>query len=1737
MRRWFLALVIGAGIARSPAAPPSNDTFDRAAVMSGPFWLTHGSLHGTSSESNEPILTGFPNGPTAWWRWKAPAGGPVRVRTWGSERRNVVAVYRGSTLDTTRLEAWGTGHFEVANSAEAVFTATAGETYAIQVLGADLATPVAIFDAALPSRIQLSLTPTLAGATPPPNDAFADAEVLVGGSADLVINTAGASAESGEPLDLPDVRGNTVWLRWTAPGDGTWLLDGQDCDHDNVIAVYTGSRLNGLTRIDYGDDAYPVTGGPGARGGRVTFHAVRGGTYHFQVQGASIPGAPTDFGNVRLILQPASSPPNDDFAAAAPLDGASPSGDAWTTFATREPGEAPAKRDETRSVWWRYDVPQSGLLAVVQYEGTLDPYTGTALDSLERPPYDPHSGTRITLGAVTDWYPVTAGQRLWLRGTGLGDRVVFSLRTVRPPANDDFADRKRLEGANASDTVDLEYASHEHNEPSTSGFGPQTVWYRWKAPATDRFSISTEGSPFFTRVRVYTGEALNALSPAGEERLYGFSPNAYGRVILDAVAGTEYALRLDRESIVSGVDQIRIRPFRPPPNDDFSQAIVMTGSIWTTRGNNADGTWQAPSEPIPTLSDGSSGTSIWWRWTAPATGFHRISTAGSAINTVLAVYTGTALESLTRVAQDQGSGWASAGSVILRTQAGETYQILVDGQGRQEGEIQLSAAPFATPANDAFASRLALLGPAPVASGTLLGATSEPGEPASPASSGMPSVWYEWTAPATGTAQLRVTGRRFDPGVGWFSGSTLAALAPLVSGGTGASLQREQTFLFGVPVTAGSNYKLLVRGAPDENGAFEVSITLPLPPAQDSFEGRAPLAGAVVHSSANNTGASRQAGEPNHAGAPPNASVWWEWTAPAGGRVQVDTSGSTAQPRIAIYTGAALGALVPVASASVNFPDTYSRVAFTASAGTRYVIAADSSDRQRGDIALNLVSESAAPGNDAFGRAVSWVGDAAEAVLQPRLATAEAGEPAHGGRPAAHSLWWRWTPSTSRRATVWMQTQGNGLLARLAIYKGSTLDSLVPLASQANDTPSSRLVFDALAGETYAIALDTPAVVADPGWVRIGIVPVHGTADNAAVLQVGESVSADTTGASNEDPALAPAAVRQLWWRWQPEIVARMEWRVSAPFPPGTRISVSTLSASFNGLASAAAGQAVPDGSELVATFDAAPGVEYYLKVISPTPGLVSARLVEAPRQVPPSNDQRYRAQVMTGASWSVPVTLGAESENRLYWSWTAPAAGVAEVSLTGALAVEDRLLAYADGTLKLTAGAGSTDGGTPSLRVASRAGQLWIFVTETTLRRLRPARLTLAFPAPGVPPANDSWEDALILPQDWSRVAGDVTLASCQPRERDHSASGGTQVATTLPPGRSVWFDWTPADSGPVTLRLETGAPLALRIYRGRTEPEWREEAFLPPGSNSLSTFLLAGQTYHLAVASRPPHEMTGDFVLHRHAAAPNDSLVDALVLSGTSASSRVDSAGATIEPGEPGHGFNFETPRASLWWRWTAPATGLVHVDTRGSDFDTILAVFGSDPPDANHRVAENDDADSDPGIGISSVVFPAVGGETYLIRVCRAENSEASGVARLHLAMGAPSDPYIEWTTQWPRLTGADAAEEADPDNDGLRNLAELAFGTNPTVPDARDAALTIAPADGGWRVEARIDRDAMTGVDGRDPIELVWELSNDLRTWQPGPPSTRRRREGRFSIEAILLQPGDPPFARIRLRRLR
>jgi hypothetical protein len=130
-------------------------------------------------------------------------------------------------------------------------------------------------------------------------------------------------------------------------------------------------------------------------------------------------------------------------------------------------------------------------------------------------------------------------------------------------------------------------------------------------------------------------------------------------------------------------------------------------------------------------------------------------------------------------------------------------------------------------------------------------------------------------------------------------------------------------------------------------------------PSNDDFANRIELDGALVTTNSFTPVASREPGEPYHAGYMGDHSVWWSWTPPVSGNYTLSTEGSTCDTLLAVYLGSSISNLTPVAADSGSggaSPEGHStsRLSFDAFSTNTYVIAVDGRYDGNGEIAFSI---------------------------------------------------------------------------------------------------------------------------------------------------------------------------------------------------------------------------------------------------------------------------------------------------------------------------------------------------------------------------------------------------------------------------------------------------------------------------------------------------------------------------------------------------------------------------------------------------------------------------------------------------------------------------------------------------------------------------------------------------------------------------------------------------------------
>lgn len=271
----------------------------------------------------------------------------------------------------------------------------------------------------------------------------------------------------------------------------------------------------------------------------------------------------------------------------------------------------------------------------------------------------------------------------------------------------------------------------------------------------------------------------------------------------------------------------------------------------------------------------------------------------------------------------------------------------------------------AAPANDAFADRAQLIGTNLVVAASNVEATKEPGEPDHAGNPGGKSLWWAWTAPTNGDLTIHTDDSDFNTLLAIYSGTSVATLSLVASNDDhGVGFTSRVRF----QATAGNQYQIVVDGYSDGTDIWSGNVVLSLSfvpepitrPPNDNFRDRTPVNEIAPTVAGSNNNATRQPGEPIHAGRLGDASVWWSWTAPANEQVRITTEGSSFDTILAVYTGSSVSNLTMVAANDDEDGEhgvLTSAVTFDAATGQSYAIAVDGFDGAMGNVVLSLAPE------------------------------------------------------------------------------------------------------------------------------------------------------------------------------------------------------------------------------------------------------------------------------------------------------------------------------------------------------------------------------------------------------------------------------------------------------------------------------------------------------------------------------------------------------------------------------------------------------------------------------------------------------------------------------------------------------------------------------------------------------------------------------------------------------------
>jgi Ca2+-binding RTX toxin-like protein len=267
----------------------------------------------------------------------------------------------------------------------------------------------------------------------------------------------------------------------------------------------------------------------------------------------------------------------------------------------------------------------------------------------------------------------------------------------------------------------------------------------------------------------------------------------------------------------------RLGPF----NDYFLGAepvpFYEDGGVVLNWESNVGATTEAgESDPCGTAPIGAT---VWYKLvvTVPTLVYVATDNTPSGLDSVLSVYTGSAVGSLTRVICNDDIAVSNyASEVEFIAQPGVSYRIQVGGYDGQQGVFHLEFDYMTIgPANDDFADARGTLGSQTQSTS---GATTEPGEPLTCANSSMgATVWYVLARVEPTLVTVDTRGSNFDTVLAVYRGDSLTSLNMVDCDDdiSPADLDSEVTFVAQPGFT-----RIQVGGYPTTGGALTGNLVL-----------------------------------------------------------------------------------------------------------------------------------------------------------------------------------------------------------------------------------------------------------------------------------------------------------------------------------------------------------------------------------------------------------------------------------------------------------------------------------------------------------------------------------------------------------------------------------------------------------------------------------------------------------------------------------------------------------------------------------------------------------------------------------------------------------------------------------------------------------------------------------------------------------------------------------------------
>ena len=447
----------------------------------------------------------------------------------------------------------------------------------------------------------------------PENDRFEKGESIAGRSGELTLDLMLASREPGEPdvfahlsrssdhyASLQAAQSRSVWFTWRAPDSGTWFFRvseagrPEDRVHGINMAVFQGARIAALERVGANDDS------------AIAFSAKRNEEYRIRIA------------STRPDVQPymlrweggGDGPPNDDFAHRERITGLEGTVAGSNRGASLQPDEFFG--DLTSTVWYAWTAPEDGYREFHATSRRVYAFVGDTIADLRLVSSTRFSSTAVFPAAAGQTYRIVVGSEGTETAGGDFELSWEGASDAAPEDNDAFSDATPIEGDHGSVSgVGLRRATVEDGEPPETG--THTRWWRWRAPGDGPYTLRLSGNDrAISLLNVFAGNELGVL-----QRLAGGQ-----ELVIHTQPGETYFISMGRRH-ESSFQQLHWGDLglswgETPANDRPSAASALRGARGSVESSHGFAT-SSPDEPVAVAAH----SSLWWRWTAPATGWFR----------------------------------------------------------------------------------------------------------------------------------------------------------------------------------------------------------------------------------------------------------------------------------------------------------------------------------------------------------------------------------------------------------------------------------------------------------------------------------------------------------------------------------------------------------------------------------------------------------------------------------------------------------------------------------------------------------------------------------------------------------------------------------------------------------------------------------------------------------------------------------------------------------------------------------------------------------------------------------------------------------------------------------------------------------------------------------------------------------------------------------------------------------